>query len=788
MRLRKSNQGKRFDSLLSFGLSDGEEQTSTQQERDSSDEEFVVDPQQQRVDQEEHDIDLQEPSDFESPDEKQSERRRKKKNRRSWAPNDAKPLGEVQPYPTESSQKWTRTYVGPIKRWTRLVVLLDYWFSDREDRREVFYYFMNMWWKYELLPPKLPQGSAQLQRAQNGWMPDNFILDLEDKFRRWYQRHLSIRTMSQHSTLIDRARAFRWFIPQAEGDMTVLLGHVSNQKEYRISQCESIPFSDSGVPIEDGDDHNIQNGGWVLDVGGIVLSMGWAPIKGPVDQLLAMAVTPYSDQAFYKNLDDAPKTSELKEGTIQIWKFEAEKGEKEVIRPARSSPKLVHALCFHWGRVGRMQWCPVPLTSEGHVALLAALCGDGKLRVIEVTRTPKSDSKGTFEELQQPMATIEPPREYTLEINCFTWINMNRVAVGLSDGSVALWSLSPCQQLHRHPIHSSPIMDIVSGYPSSPFLVATMPMGGVFTLTDLNRPTAEKTYHGNPVVSLQPNVVAWSDHLRGFASIWPTSFPGTSTISFVHSRVFPLSRHICTIEGQTMCLAFGTCHPFLLIGGLDGSVWILNVLRKVSSHRDKTHKLKLFQHEYCPLPPSNAANNNEERVLHRGACRILHGFLPQHNIHPLGMRVAKESRVKRSRGEKKAEKKRARKSEEEGIPDEQEEVDDDNFTMVPGPITIHEPLTRITAVSWNPNAEFSWWAAAAMGSGLVRVMDLGVEDTGEISGLRDEQAAPAEPEDNDVGEPEDNDVGEPDDGNQSLPSEEELGEESDDDIDMTTYE
>ncbi|OTA88170.1 hypothetical protein M434DRAFT_399127 [Hypoxylon sp. CO27-5] len=778
MRLRKSNQGKRFDSLLTFGISDGEESAPAQQERDSSDEEFVTDPQQQLVDQDEHDVDAQDSSDFESLEDKQSEPKRKK-SRRSWAPIDAKPLGEVQPYPTDPAQKWTRTYVGPVKRWTRLLFLVDYWFGDREDRREIFYYFMNLWWKYEVLPPKLPRNSRQLERAQNSWMPDNFTQGLEDKFRSWYQRYLSIRTMPQESTLIDRAKAFRWFIPQAEGDMTVLLGHVSNQKEYHISQGESIPFSDSGMPIEDEGNRNMQNGGWVLDVGGIVLSMEWAPIKGQADQLLAMTVIPYSDQAFYENLNGAPKTPELKEGTIQIWKFEAETDGKGIIRPACSSPKLVHAFCLHWGRVGRIQWCPVPVTVEEDVALLAALCGDGKLRIIEVNRVPGNDNKGTFEELQQPMATIEPPREYTLEINCFAWINMNRVAVGLSDGSVAVWSLSPCRQLHRHPVHSSPIMDIVSGYPSKPFIVATMPMGGVFTLTDLNRPTAERTYHGNPVVALQPNVLAWSDHLRGFASIWPTSFPGTSTVSFVHSRVFPLSRHICTVEGQTTCLAIGTCHPFLLIGSSDGSVWILNVLRKLSSHRDRMHKLKLFQHEYCSPLSSDTANDTEEQVSHRGACRILHGFLPQLNIHPLGMRVAKESRVKRARGEKKAEKRKGQKAGEEGVSGEQEEIDEDNFTMVPAPITIHEPLTRITAVSWNPNAEFSWWAAAAMGSGLVRVMDLGTEDARETSGERDGQSELAE-----TGE---NPIEELDHGDHCLPYEEEMGEESDDDVDMTAY-
>jgi transcription factor C subunit 6 len=40
---------------------------------------------------------------------------------------------------------------------------------------------------------------------------------------------------------------------------------------------------------------------------------------------------------------------------------------------------------------------------------------------------------------------------------------------------------------------------------------------------------------------------------------------------------------------------------------------------------------------------------------------------------------------------------------------------------------IHEPLTRVTAVQWNPNPGYGCWAAVAMASGLVRFMDLGLE-------------------------------------------------------------
>ncbi|KAI0176404.1 WD40 repeat-like protein [Hypoxylon sp. FL1284] len=763
MRLRNSNKTKRFSDSVHLDISDSEGAAPPRQANNSSDEEFVVDAKRQAQD----DADVPPLSDSEPQDGNQPSTRRKR-NKRSWEPD--KPLGQVQPYPTDTAQKWTRTYVGPVKRWTRLDYLMEHWFGDKENHRHIFNSFLKIWWDFELVPPKLPYDSRQLNMARNGWMQDSFFQKQEDNFHRWYQRHLSTRTIMQTSTLIDEARAINYFLPTAEDEISILLGHVSNQKAYRIKQGESIPFSDSGLPVGDEEDHEPENGGWLLDVGGIVLSMGWVPVKGQVDQLLAMAVIPYSDQAFYRDLDDEPKAWDMTEGSIQIWKFEANKGSSGILRPARSSPKLACAMCFYWGRVTRMQWCPVLLPLKGQPHLLAVLCGDGNLRVVEINPDTWSDDEGTYEELDEPMATIEPPGEHTLEINCFAWMNMNRIAVALSDGSVAVWSLSPCLQLQRHPIHSSPIMDIVSSYPSNPYTVVTMPMGGELTITDLSRPTAETTYHANPLVSLQPNVVAWSEHLGGFASIWPTSFPGTSTISFVQSRVFPLSRHICTVESQTTCLAFGACHPFLLVGSSDGSVWALNVMRKTASHRERTHKLKVFQHEYRPPRQPAAAEEDAEHEANHRACRILHGFLPEANIHPLGTRVAKQSRIKKSKVEKKKAARKAQNPEDSGGSDDPTAMDEDSFTMVSGPIIIHEPLTRITALCWNPNADFGWWAAAAMGSGLVRVMDLGIDQDWEDS-------------DQDNGQGESGD----EDDDKIVEVEGEMDLESDGDVDMTAF-
>jgi transcription factor C subunit 6 len=41
-------------------------------------------------------------------------------------------------------------------------------------------------------------------------------------------------------------------------------------------------------------------------------------------------------------------------------------------------------------------------------------------------------------------------------------------------------------------------------------------------------------------------------------------------------------------------------------------------------------------------------------------------------------------------------------------------------------ITIYEEQSAITALAWNPNIKFGTWAVAGMGSGLLRVEDIGV--------------------------------------------------------------
>ncbi|KAJ3558666.1 hypothetical protein NPX13_g9664 [Xylaria arbuscula] len=603
---------------------------------------------------------------------------------------------EVPPYPSDPGQRWTRTYVGPIKRWTRFYELIDWWFGDKPD------------------PYKSPERSRQ-----------------------------------QSCIRIDRDEAFGRFIPQAQGQLDVLLGHISDQKPYPIRYGQSISFSDSGQPIHDTDSGDIVTGGWLLDIGGIAVSLAWAPTQGQVDQLLAIAVIPFHDQAYYLDLKDAPKELDQKDGTIQILRFEVSRDGLGILRPSRRGPQLAQALCFSWGRVSRMQWCPVQLSAEDNTRLLGVLCVDGKLRIIGVQNITDKESNEIFEEVKEPMITLEPPRECSIEITCFTWINMNRVAAGLSDGSVMMWSLSPLRILQRHPVHSTAIIDIVSGFPTDPFLVSTVPIGGVLTVTDLTRPSSETTYHPNMMVSLQPNLLAWSPHLRGYASIWPSAFAGNPNLTFLPIRGFPVCRHLITVNGQPTCISIGACHPFLITGSTDGSVMVFNILRKLSSHREKTLKLKLFQHEYCPL---SAADSEDGETMPRGVSRILHGFLPEPNSHPTGVKMAETQKRNRENGAKGKGKSTGNSVKPQAKTPKQPEGEVDEeaaMTSGPGPIVLYEPQTRITAVAWNPNVEFSWWAAAATGSGLLRVMDIGAESHTQQGEKQDDDETDVDDEDED---------------------------------------
>jgi transcription factor C subunit 6 len=208
-------------------------------------------------------------------------------------------------------------------------------------------------------------------------------------------------------------------------------------------------------------------------------------------------------------------------------------------------------------------------------------------------------------------------------------------------------------------------------------------------------------------------MLAYSNHCQGFFSVYPSANALNTMVGFMHQRYFPIVRRIFIGESYNCCLGVGKTHPFLLVGTSDGSLWCMNPqVELFSTKRGLTDRLRLFQHEHRPreLFPADAPAGA------RGASRIIHGFAVEKGRSPKG-------EIKAQQGKKAKRPKKADLEAGEGIED-----DEAGGLMDPTRGIVYEPLSRVVVVEWNPNDGFGCWAAAAMASGLVRVMDLGLDN------------------------------------------------------------
>ena len=296
-----------------------------------------------------------------------------------------------------------------------------------------------------------------------------------------------------------------------------------------------------------------------------------------------------------------------------------------------------------------------------------------------------------------------------------TWVNFNRLAIGYSDGSIALWSIYPNCLLSRHPVHHSDVIGMTSGYPTMPYLIASMPIGGFYKLTDLRSPSYETTEVPSLAITTTPSLLSWSEHLKGFFALAPSSNALNTTVGFMHHAHFPIIRRAYACDSFVTCLSVGRTHPFLLVGAADGSLGALNsqfeVMQLLRGRRQATDRIRVFQHEHRPREHFEETGSP---AAQRGVSRILHGFKPEKNRH--------------SKADPRGSTKKPKKNKtEDGDEDEDVGFDEASASVDPSKGILHEPLTRITAVEWNPNEGYGCWAAAAMGSGLVKVMDLGLD-------------------------------------------------------------
>ena len=307
---------------------------------------------------------------------------------------------DIPHYPLET-RIVTRVYAGPLRRYARYSALRDSMYGPEYPRIRIIWDLEMRWADFPVLPPRLPP-SHKNGVAPSPWVPASFERKQERLAHQWYERyhkrdckkrdpfvdyHLIESRHGQTYTQLNPMHG-QSLLPRADngGDLVALIGPWNKQKQVRLGDGDSVPFAPSGLPTDDPDAKDTTPTGWLLDIGGITLAMGWAPSRSRDKQVLAIASIPFADQAPAGKPGTTPAAPDASLGCIQLWEFTADAERTSIngmAAPSEAPPRLLAALCFNWGRPKRLQWCPVPMESSGAYGMLAVLCGDGQARVID---------------------------------------------------------------------------------------------------------------------------------------------------------------------------------------------------------------------------------------------------------------------------------------------------------------------------------------------------------------------------------------------------------------------
>ncbi|OHE98197.1 hypothetical protein CORC01_06565 [Colletotrichum orchidophilum] len=634
----------------------------------------------------------------------------------------------------------TRYYTGELKRGQRIQVL-DFFYGPEEEAVGVASWLLNRWAGYAVLPSKLPDGPAH--PVPSPWLGAGFYEDQERAAKGWFERLKGSRGVSEgeRGMSAEEAEGYRL---NPGGHLVTVIGPYQDQQEVEIPPYDSIVLGEMGQRLTQGAGDEEKSAGWMFDASGIVIGIDWVPRTEGESQVLSLAVVPHTDQqlGFEEAYDE-------KKGVVQLWELRGQKDGDGITRPLGRPACLARTICVDWGRVKRLKWCPVSFREDGALGLLAILCGDGQVHVVSVKDIGDGE-EDAFTKLEHSVVSLGLPSETNVTATCFAWVNTNRIVLGHSDGSLTLWSVSPRICLARHDVHSTYVMHIDTAYPSEPYLVASTPIAGYTTLVDLSDPSCERTSFPCFAITPQPNLLQWSDHLRGFFTAVPSANPLNASVGFVHARWYAAQvRKVMDGDRLPTCLAVGARHPFVLVGYTDGTVWAANPSNRIfASKHHFGHKMKILDHQHIPrerlsgeMVVAAGLEGGSQADRCRGASRVLQGFGPVPNVNPKvdtwKTKVAinkKKDKKKKAKGKAKGKGKggaggaaAADAGEEDDADVQGGQEEGDGHFADPKRAVLSEPLTRITTMAWNPNGDYSCWAAVAMASGLVRVMDLGLE-------------------------------------------------------------
>jgi transcription factor C subunit 6 len=297
-----------------------------------------------------------------------------------------------------------------------------------------------------------------------------------------------------------------------------------------------------------------------------------------------------------------------------------------------------------------------------------------------------------------------------------TWRSPIDLIAGCGDGKIAIWDVSKHVQEHIeftryqnqnedqtedgvqqnlanpspyfiYHLHDSYILAAHACLPYYQHLLITASIDGFYRLCDLRNPDFDTVESHR--YRLHPSTFEYCPYLN--TAIAPDGF---DAVHFLSLRRFFTEQELGWCDGRILTMGCGRAHSCLLLGSADGSVLAMNVVPRIVKERSNPQKYEViwFKHEWRPETESDSIFG-EKTPTRVGISRITEAFAP---------------RLKSSKKHQDNKRTAAR--------------DSGARTWE----TIHEEPTAITQLEWNPVPRCGGWAAAGMGSGLLRVEDLAV--------------------------------------------------------------
>jgi transcription factor C subunit 6 len=451
---------------------------------------------------------------------------------------------------------------------------------------------------------------------------------------------------------------------------------------------------------------------WTINAGARIQSLEWCPNRNGSSQYLAISTSqsPSDTKDDIDVLAPAYTPHSRRQQCLQIWEVFAKGTDNSVGSKIDFTrrPVLRRVYSTDWGYVKKMRWCPVPDrpdSEEYHLGLLGAIFTDGKLRVLDISTDAGKKNEVEYIHIDKVAFESKPPDTLC---TCVTWLSSKNIAVGTSDGSVAIWTLSDALKLSASStsnprpwfyqrLHQAYIQSISCGYPSRPHVLITYSFDGLLRATDLRSPSLDTVTSQRSRIAQGP--VIWHDITQSALNI-----DDNFTLKSYGMRIFYKSVSVARLTAFASDVATSVLHPSVLVGCVDGTVWATNPMRRLRDHKHKPLVQCILKHEWRrPVKqqqkPQDEGDGNVEMLdeqeggnplLSKPLIRLMVGYKIQQAD------MGQENRANVTR----------------------EYV---SFA------TVYEEKTACTQVAWNPNLRAGTWAALGMASGLVIIKDLAAD-------------------------------------------------------------